>query len=320
MGGRDPIRRAGGRTRSDQPQDPGGLGRAGDVAPFRRGPADPRRRSIGPSAFWTIAPERPLWGSHRFVLRSSLPGTSATEISYPEVAPLGKQGAVDAYLRIMNATGRPLAAEDATGLRRLLPIFQVPASATGNSPATTGRRPASTAWRRRRGPCGSRCCAAGSGRPASWTTPPACRMADVTLTVMPDRSVLGRALYEIVPESGRLLTVELPPGSTILWSAVEPNPAVPLRAGPSAWSIVLDPGQPERVCLIWKTPPSDARRTDPGGWSLPLPRAGPGPVRTLVSVSAPAGVSIEGIPSGFETGHHRPARPGAGRPGGPVDP
>ncbi len=57
-------------------------------------------------------------------------------------------------------------------------------------------------------------------------------LADVALAVMPDRSVLGRRLYEVVPESGRLLTVELPAGSTILWAAVEPNPAAPLRAGP----------------------------------------------------------------------------------------
>src|SRR5262249_38171710 len=78
---------------------------------------------VGPSAFWTIAPGRPLWGSHRFVLRSTIPVGSAPEIAYPEVAPLGKQGVVDAYLRVINATGRPLAAEDATGLRRVLPIF-----------------------------------------------------------------------------------------------------------------------------------------------------------------------------------------------------
>ena len=47
---------------------------------------------IGPSAFWTIAPERPLWGSHRFVLRAESPVTSATEISFPELRTWASRG------------------------------------------------------------------------------------------------------------------------------------------------------------------------------------------------------------------------------------
>ncbi len=129
-------------------------------------------------------------------------------------------------------------------------------------------------------------------------------LADISLNVMPDRSIVGRALYDVVPDSGRLLNVELPAGSTILWAAVDPNPAVPLRSGPGVWSIVLDAGRPERVCLIWKTAPGEAAAPGPatasGGWSLALPRAGLGPCRTLVSVSTPAGVAIEEVPAGFE--------------------
>jgi hypothetical protein len=254
---------------------------------------------VGPSAFWTITPDRPLWGSHRFVLRASLPIATATELSFPELAPLGKQGAVDAYLRIMNATGRPLAAEDATGLRRILPIFQAPRfrdrefARDDATPSGIYRVEApSWAWRIPLSRVGSA---------KSGDSDDAARVgsADVMLTVLPDRSVLGRSLYEVIPESGRLLTVELAPGSSILWAAVEPNPAVPLRAGPSSWSIALDPGQSERVCLIWKAPPPAAAPAQ-GGWSLPLPRAGREPVRTLLSWNSPAGVSIGAIPAGFQ--------------------
>ncbi len=72
--------------------------------------------ALDSSAFWKVVPGRPLWGSHRFVLRSTLPLGADREIAYPEVAPLG-WGAVDAYLGIVNATGHTLASPDATGLK-----------------------------------------------------------------------------------------------------------------------------------------------------------------------------------------------------------
>src|SRR5262249_58221315 len=99
------------------------------------------------------------------------------------------------------------------------------------------------------------------------------------MAVMPDRGVIGRAMYEVVPDSGRLLTIELPTGSTILWAAVEPTPSVPLRAGPSSWSIVLDPGRQGRVCVVWRTPPAVVGSPGSGGWTLSLPRARLPPAR-----------------------------------------
>jgi hypothetical protein len=255
---------------------------------------------VGPSAFWNISPQRPMWGSQRLVLRSALPLVSLGEIAFPEVAPLGKQGAVDAYFRIMNATGRPLAAEDATGLRKLLPIFH--ASRFRDQEFARGDGTSSGIYRMEEKSWALRIPLTRNGSAPRGLADEAARvaLADLMVSVMPNRSVLGRALYEIIPESGRLLTVEFPEGSTILWASVESSPAVPLRAGPSAWSIALTPAQPERVCLIWKVPASDPAPSGAGVWSLPLPRAGPGPTRTLVTVSTPAGVSIGGTSSGLE--------------------
>jgi hypothetical protein len=255
---------------------------------------------VGPSAFWTISPPRPLWGSHRLVLRSSLPLVSLGEIAFPEVAPLGKQGAVDAYFRMINAAGRPLAAEDATGLRKLLPIFHA-ARFRDREFARDDGTP-SGIYRMEEKSWALRIPLTRTGSAPRGLADEAARvaLADVMVTVMPDRSVLGRALYEIIPESGRLLSVQLPAGSTILWASVEPTPAVPLRAGPSAWSIALTPPQPERVCLIWRAPASEVTPSGGGGWSLPLPRAGAGPARALVTVSTPAGVSIGATSSGLE--------------------
>ena len=254
----------------------------------------------GQSAFWTIAPDRPMWGSHRFVLRSTLPIGSAPEIAYPEVAPLGREGAVDAYLRIINATGRPLAAEDATGLRRIVPFFNATRfrdrefARDVGAPAGTYRVEARSWALRIPLPRG------GSGPAGVPDDAARVSMADVMLSVMSDRSVLGRVLYEIVPDSGRLLTVELPEDSTILWASIEPNPAVPLRAGPTTWSIAMDPAQGEHVCLIWRAPPSSAASTGPGVWPIALPHAGPVASRALVSVSTPAGLAIRQVPAGFQ--------------------
>ena len=70
----------------------------------------------GPSAFWSITPERPIWGSQRFVLRSTLPLAADREIVHPQITPRGR-GAVDAYLGVVNATGRPLTTENNAGLQ-----------------------------------------------------------------------------------------------------------------------------------------------------------------------------------------------------------
>jgi hypothetical protein len=255
----------------------------------------PQPQVIGPSAFWSIMPGRPLWGSHRFVLHSTLAIGPGREIVQPEVAPLGR-GAVDAYLGIVNATGHPLAAEDASGLQAIpyssrfrdREFFRDAGTPSGAYRVT--KRPWALRVQLPRG----------GPEPGARDDVSRVSLADVALTVTPDRGVVGRAMYEVAPDGGRLLTLEFPPGSTLLWAAVEPNLAVPLRAGPSAWAIVLDPGRSGRVCVIWRTAPAEAGSSDSGGWPLALPRAGLGPARTLVSVSTPPGVAVGGIPAGFE--------------------
>ncbi len=263
----------------------------------------PSAQVVEPSTFWSITPSKPLWGSRRFVLRSTLPLGSGREVAFPEVAPLG-WGGVDTYLALVNATGRPLGPVDATGLR---PIAQ-PTAFRDRELTRDAGTPAGTfqvredQWTMR------------VPLPRAGTEPPGSRgdaarvaLADVLLTVLPDRSTVGRAFYEIEPDGGRLLTVELPHGSSILWSADEPRPVVPLRAGPDVWSIAIERGRPGRVCLVWKTPPtgpSPATADGParGGdaWSLALPRAGSGPCPTLVTLSMPTGMSLETMPAGFE--------------------
>ena len=63
--------------------------------------------------------------------------------------------------------------------------------------------------------------------------------ADMTVVALPDRSILGRAVYETVPGSGSVLSFELPAGSSLLWATVDFNPSAPLRSASGTWSFAL---------------------------------------------------------------------------------
>ena len=76
------------------------------------------KETRGPDAFWTITPARPIWGSQRFVLKASRPLEPESAIVHPEIAPRG-EGVVDAYLSIVNATGRPVTIENVVGLEKI---------------------------------------------------------------------------------------------------------------------------------------------------------------------------------------------------------
>ncbi|MGP0062350.1 MAG: hypothetical protein ACLQGP_01945 [Isosphaeraceae bacterium] len=247
----------------------------------------------GPSSVWSITPRRPFWGSHRFVIRSTLPLTSDREIVYPDLAPMGNNGTFDAYLGIVNATGHPLISEGLTGLDLIDYATRFQDNEFARDIGTPDR-----AFHVRSNPWVLRIQlprvtpeSAGSQDHGAHVA-----SADLTMTVLPDRSIIGRAIYETVADSGHLLTIQLPAGSEILWAVVDSNPTIPLRSGPGAWSIVRDGRREERIRVIWKTGP--APRSD--RWSVAMPRAGVGTSRSLLTVFTPPGVTIGGIPAGFE--------------------
>jgi hypothetical protein len=251
----------------------------------------------GPSSFWSITPRRPFWGSHRFVLRSTLPLTADREIVYPDLAPLGNNGAFDAYLGIVNATGHPLISEGLTGLDMIDYATRFQDKEFARDVGTPDR-----AFHVRKNPWVLRT-QLPRGIPESGGSQDhdaRIASADLAMTVLPDRTIIGRAVYETVPDSGHLLTIQLPAGTSISWAAVDSNPTVPLQSGPEAWSIVLDGRREERICVIWKTGPAASPAPRSGSWSIAIPRAGLGTSRSLLGVFTSSGVSVEGIPAGFE--------------------
>src|SRR5262249_35355618 len=90
---------------------------------------------------WAIRPDRPVWGSWSLVIRSSLPFRGGGTRAFPELSPLGRRGGVDTYLRIDNATKRPIAVEGSSGLQAVA-ASSVPADVDLEDAGAPG----ATAW------------------------------------------------------------------------------------------------------------------------------------------------------------------------------
>ena len=243
-------------------------------------------------ATWTITPERPIWGTQRFVLRSSRPLGSDREIIHPKVSPLGP-GAVNAMLRVVNATGRPLTIENSTGLDRIAEgdRFRAREFAIDVGNPIGAFRVSQESWiLRLQLPRNGLEAVESQGGRARVTS------AELMIVALPDRSSVGRAVYETVAGAGADLSIELPSGSSVLWAAVDSNAVTPLKSSSGTLSIPLDDSRQSRVGLIWRCAAPSAGT----GWPLDLPRAGPGPVTTLVAVYTPTPMVIQGDLGGLE--------------------
>jgi hypothetical protein len=253
----------------------------------------------GPITFWSITPHRPIWGTERVVLRSNVPQSAGTELQYPEVIPLGR-GAADTFLGLVSAAGKGLTTTGATGLRSVTYASRFRAEEFGGVADPEPKAfhvehdnwslfvqiPQASAPRLAEGE---------SARLAS---------ADLDLTVMPDHAVVGSAVYETKPRTGRFLRADLPPASTFLWATVDQGPVTPLKAADGRWLIPLGTNGPNRVSVFWSQRP-EISNTNESGWALTLPRAGVGGVSTLVTVHHPGELAIKPSLAGLE-----PASPG----------
>jgi hypothetical protein len=240
------------------------------------------RETSGLFSFWSITPERPIWGSQRFVLRATRALDAGRDIEYPEISPLG-QGAVDAYLVVVDATDRSLAIESTVGLQPIAysTRFHAGEFATGAGKAVNAFRVSQKTWTLRVQSPRSAFQAGNSPQESVRLA-----LADLAAVVLPDRSLLGSAVYETVPGTGAGMSFELPSGAALLWATVDFNVVVPLRTSSGMWSIVCDNRRPCRIGLIWRTGNS-VSHTMGSRSSLPLPRAGIGSTMTLLSVYAP---------------------------------
>ncbi|QEH37894.1 hypothetical protein OJF2_64860 [Aquisphaera giovannonii] len=261
-----------------------------DGEPPRR-PAEDR----SPASTWTLTPDRPIWGSRRLVIRSSIALTAGQEIQHPEII-LAGASSVETYLALAYPEGSPLTTAGSSAFQqvayagrfrdeefRLLPGMQARAF-------HVERDPWSLKVQLPPAPGASRGDADATARAVS---------AEMDLTVLPDRSVRGRSVFEVQPRSGRFLAVELPPGGVMLWATADQAPARPVRAADLRWLVPLGDRAASQVAVFWGAPPPEAGRAG-AAWSQPIPAAGPDRVPARVTIRVPEGLAVRAVSGELE--------------------
>ncbi len=262
-----------------------------DGVPYR--PQTDRRRdpdTLRESTYWSIRPDRPVWGSQRLFIRSSNPLLPGEARSFPEISPLGWGGAVDTSLRIANATSRPIAIEGSPGVQA---VATQTTSADDELAASTLRAATVTSYHVIKSGWSLR--VQRSDGPTAADRPRV-EHGEILCTLAEDGSTLGLGRYDVSARPGTFIGVELPEGATPLWASVNESTVKLLVAGPGRWQLPL-PGEAENlVALVWRSEPTGAiRRKSP--IPIPIPIVGHGAVPVVVTVRAAEGVAISS-PSG----------------------
>ncbi|APW64015.1 hypothetical protein [Paludisphaera borealis] len=245
------------------------------------------------STFWLITPERPIWGSQRLVLRSSVPIASEQEVKFPEVTPRG-QGAADAWLGLVFATASPLTIAGSAGLQSIAYTSRFQAEEFGAAAGITTRGfhvERANWWLKVQAPRRAEASRVADDDSARVKT------AEVIYVLSPDGSLLGRASYQTEPRTGQFLTVDLPAEGVPTWATVEGTAVEPLLAEGGRWMIPLEEQTTQCVTVVWNEgPAADPARSR----SLGLPRAGTGRASTLVGVHLPPERVLKPALSGLE--------------------
>ncbi len=225
----------------------------------------------GANTFWMIRPDHAIWGSQRLIVRSAIPLSKTGALSFPELIPLGRWGAVDSYLALINASGRELVTEGSPGLQ---PIADESRFRAEEFAGTPGVSPSVYHVRRD----GWTLKVHGPGELRSTSRPPdeaRVLLAELACTLRADGTVVGLAAYEVEPRSGPFLALDPPAHSEPLWATVNNVPALPFLSASGRWLIPIPAGDegpgpghmPVQVRLIWRSAPNAL----PGESSRPLP-------------------------------------------------
>ena len=245
-----------------------------------------------PFTFWTIRPERPVWGSLHVIVRSSRPLAPGDSVAFPELSPLGR-GAVDTTLRVVNQSGRSLAFENIQGLQPVapaaLPMDEEIAASSLKAATVTNYRVIKPGW-------SLRIDEAGEPREDSREQRDIQR-AELYATIDLKGNAFGLARYEIGARSGAFLPLKFEGEATALYAAVNGSPASILKAGPGRWLVPLAEETTSRVSLTWSSNVPEGDAIDSGrSIPLPLPVIESARVPVVLSVRAPLGVEVASPP------------------------
>ena len=242
----------------------------------------------GDVTYWSIRPDRPAWGSQRLLIRSRLPFAAGDSRAFPDVSPLGR-GGVDTYLRIINATKLTVAPGGTPGLQPT-----APSAAPSDESDWVDLLPALTTncYHVVREGWSLRVSRPGSTPEGPGVVGPKVLDARLSCTVDSEGRVTGTARFHVAARTGPFLEIQMPGHRPPLWASVNGIPSTPLRSGTGRWQFALADEGDSRVVIVWRVPGKAADQ--PGSRTIILPRLRQGltPVSTVVTVHAPAGVSL----------------------------
>jgi hypothetical protein len=254
-----------------------------------------RTASVGPSMFWTITPDHPVWGTQRLVIRSALANPADQEVAYPEIAPLG-QGHIDTYLGLVYTDRQALSIAGTNGLHEISPGSHFSDFEFSHEPGTQARAfhvDSDRWWLKVQASAASAHSAASSDESARALS------ADLNLVLLPDHTLLGQAVYETEVQSGRFLVIELPEESSVIGLTVDQNPVLPLESKSGRWLVPLAESGTGHVNLFWKKPAHSATEAEQP-WSCTLPKAGVGRCSTLLTLYLPPNMTAQSAFAGLE--------------------
>ena len=241
-----------------------------------------------PFTYWSIRPERPVWGSLQVLVQASRPLEPGKSFPFPDLSPLGK-GGVDTTLRVANQTGRTLKFEKIQGLQPVapssLPLDEELAFSTLKAATTTEYRVIKPGWTLDiEGP--------DEGGVDEDGQPRVLR-GELNATIDTEGSALGIARFEVGARSGAFIAVTFDGEATLLYAAVNGSPVQILKDSPGRWLIPLAEAVSSRVSLVWNSSPPASKALASGGlFPLSLPVIGSGRFPTIVSLRAPSGTDI----------------------------
>jgi hypothetical protein len=252
--------------------------------------------ALGTNTYWMIRPDHTIWGSQRVIVRSAIPLPRSGTLAFPDLSPLGRGGAVDTYLALVNASGRELVTEGSPGLQ---PIADDSRFHADEFPATPGVSPSvyhvlREGWSLKvHGPGEPR----STGRLADEAR---VLLAELACTLRDDGAVVGLAVYEVEPRSGAFLALDPPTRSRPLWATVNNIPTPPLRAASGQWLIPIPPAEesagpsqvPVQVRLIWESAPNPPAGEGADPHPLPLPALAQRNIPLFVTIHLPAAVDV----------------------------
>ncbi|WP_165227420.1 hypothetical protein [Aquisphaera insulae] len=246
----------------------------------------------GSNSIWTLTPARPVWGTQRLVVRSSQPLSPGQEIQHPEVIPLGVSS-VATNLALVHAIGSTLTTAGSSTFQQVAYAGRFADEEFRTLPGTQAR-----AFHVERDNWSLRVQVPASPAERQDEADPSARVvsADVDLTILPDGSARGRSVVDVLPRTGRFLTVELDAGGQIPWTTVDQVPVRPLRGGERRWLIPLRDSAGPHVAIYWTVPPpASPTGEDTADLRLAIPTTGPDRVPARVTVHLADGMAVRSL-------------------------